>query len=217
MRRCMFSDEYHFLSWNTPIYCCTLNLEPFWLAASGMWTRWEQSRSDLLSTSFIHPKVIWVKRYKSYLWYHTNCIYIIPNQIPLQIITTIIIIVSVATTAVQRLMPSIFHWNYRRFNREAGNPLWLALSRPLHLRLSAIIVAMWKCRFRANEGRDLVRERIRADVFDFVALPTTVTGARYDGQREPEDTSLYSDSYRPVSNAIAPKYPLRWYLFLCKS
>lgn len=68
---------------------------------------------------------------------------------------------------------------------------------------------MWRCRFRANEGRDLVRERIRADVMDFVPLPTTVTKARYDGQEEPEDCGLHSDRYRPVSNAIAPKYPLR--------
>ncbi|XP_022706341.1 uncharacterized protein LOC111270402 [Varroa jacobsoni] len=68
---------------------------------------------------------------------------------------------------------------------------------------------MWKCRFRANEGRDLVRERIRADVMDFVALPTTVTGVRYDGHREPESTGLHNDNYRPVSNAVVPKCPLR--------
>ncbi|OQR69869.1 hypothetical protein BIW11_04274 [Tropilaelaps mercedesae] len=68
---------------------------------------------------------------------------------------------------------------------------------------------MWKCRFRANEGRDLVRERIRSDVMEPVALPTTVTGMRYDGHHESEDVSLHSNDYRPISNAVASRYPLR--------
>jgi len=53
---------------------------------------------------------------------------------------------------------------------------------------------MWRCQFRADEGRDLVKDRVRSDVFDFVDLPTTMKDMDLD------DESFGLDHYRPSNH-----------------